>query len=103
MNVGKIVQEQFWRQSSPFTEFSSSSSPLGASIVSLILLEIGIEGEVNLKSNSIHTVINNFKNYLLISELNGSFTLKINGFVYLHNKDVDEHMKGFYKDTLNKK
>ena len=36
-----------------------------------------------------------------MSELRGSFALTINRHVHDYQKDLDEHMKGFHKETLN--
>ena len=103
-NIGKKVQEIFWRKSSPFTKSStsSSSSPPNASIVSLILLKILIEGEINLKTNSINSVMNNFIKNLLPSELKVFFTLTINRNVHEFQKYVDEHVKGLCEENSNK-
>ena len=93
MSIGKVVQEQFWRKSFPFIEFSSTSASSDASIESFLLLNIVIDGDINLKINFINNFMCECQKKLLIIELSYSFALTKSRFVHEHKKDVDKNVK----------
>ena len=103
MNIGKIVQENLWKQSSAFVVISEkSSSPTDFHTISLMLLRIVIKGVVDVTCNSIHKVMDTCMQKLLIFELNGCFTLTINRLVHGKKEHICLNMIGIHEELWEK-